>query len=758
MSQDWPARVRRLEEEVAGLRRAMRARGLIEQAKGMLAERLGCDPEAAFQVLSAQSQHTNTPLTSVAADIVGVAPPAEPVYTAEPGHAGPEPVRLTDPMNAPQLRAVVEPGEWHGSLPRHQARGLRLTMAALDAAGNLDELVHALALTDLHEEKDTAAAIFVVEVDGGLRLLAAVGWPPQIVSAWRRVPPSINSTVGSAVRMGRPVVTDGAPPDDYVWIGPGTARMVFPLATDGRVVGALMFAWPDGRKLGELTRHCLSLAAVEAGRAASRLWPAFTADSAGSSIDLGWVRSILDGITGDAHLLLPLRDAQGRVADFVVEAASRSAAEGDPGMLGRRLLDSAPQLAVDGIFDAYVEVLANGVIWEGVHGGIKRRAIPVGGAVLASWEPADPDGADRLTRLEAMGGFGWAEWDLDGGETTWSVGMSRIFGRVNKAPVAFDALIKLVEESHTARMEAFQAELLAGRDSVVELRLTPACSSRWVRLFCEAPKSSGHSKLVQMLAQDVSERYAREERLRSVQSQAAAGRLRLASEQELTVRLAQTLYPRPRVEAGGPRARVLGQHWHPSSGPLLRADFCEAVQLPGGRIVAVIGDVFSTGTLAAATAVRLIRPVIALARAELSLKRILDVMNAELRQDRDPSLASLLVTVLEPSTGDFAWASAGHLPPILLRENTSRQLSGAAGPLLGLTETGYVQKRVRLQPGDTVVCYTDGLVDQAAEHPLAQLQEELSQTHREGGVEALLSAELPRPNVEACLLVAEFRG
>jgi serine phosphatase RsbU (regulator of sigma subunit) len=172
----------------------------------------------------------------------------------------------------------------------------------------------------------------------------------------------------------------------------------------------------------------------------------------------------------------------------------------------------------------------------------------------------------------------------------------------------------------------------------------------------------------------------------------------------------------------------------------------------------VIGDVFSAGTVAAATAVRLIRPVKALARANMGLKRILEVMNAELREDRDPSLASLLLTVLDPATGDFIWASAGHLPPILLRDKTSRQLSGAAGPLLGLTETGYVQRRVRLRPGDAVLCYTDGLVDQSAEHPLVQLEEALAQTHAAGGVEALLSAELPRPTVEACLLVAEFLG
>jgi serine phosphatase RsbU (regulator of sigma subunit) len=470
------------------------------------------------------------------------------------------------------------------------------------------------------------------------------------------------------------------------------------------------------------------------------------------------VKSILDGVSGDAHLLVPLHDRGGAIADFLIEAASRSAADSHPSVLGRRLLDTAPQLAANGVFDAYVKVAADGATWESVEDGVKRRAIRIRGAVLASWEPADADGTQRLSRLEAMGGFGWAEWDLESGDTSWSTGMSRIFGRVNKAPVPFEGLLKLIEEPYVARMQAFQAELLAGRDSVVELRLTASCSSRWVRLFCEAPRSSGRGKRIQMLAQDVSERYAREERLRSVQSQAAAGRLRLASEQELTTRLAQMFYPSPRVEVGGPRARIVGQHRRPGAGLLLQADFCEAVQLPGGRMVAVIGDVFSTGTAGAATAMRLIRPVIALARSGLRLKRILEVMNTELREDRDPSLASLLLTVLDPATGHFEWASAGHLPPILLHDKTSRQLSGATGPLLGLTEASYVQRRVRLQPGDAVLCYTDGLVDQAAEHPLAQLEEVLAQTHRSGGVEALLSSELPRPDVEACLLIAEYLG
>src|SRR5262245_35533596 len=67
---DWAVRVQRLESEVAGLRRAMASRGVIEQAKGVLAERLGCSPDEAFAHLSTMSQRSNVRLADVAASLL----------------------------------------------------------------------------------------------------------------------------------------------------------------------------------------------------------------------------------------------------------------------------------------------------------------------------------------------------------------------------------------------------------------------------------------------------------------------------------------------------------------------------------------------------------------------------------------------------------------------------------------------------------------------------------------------------------------
>jgi len=72
---DLAGRVQRLEAELAGLRRGMRTRGVIEQAKGRLIERHGLDEDEAFRQLVQQSQCTGRRVAEVAADLVADAAP-----------------------------------------------------------------------------------------------------------------------------------------------------------------------------------------------------------------------------------------------------------------------------------------------------------------------------------------------------------------------------------------------------------------------------------------------------------------------------------------------------------------------------------------------------------------------------------------------------------------------------------------------------------------------------------------------------------
>lgn len=57
-------------EQAENLQLAMESRAVIEQAKGIVMARVGCDADAAFQLLVEQSQHQNRKLREIAAELV----------------------------------------------------------------------------------------------------------------------------------------------------------------------------------------------------------------------------------------------------------------------------------------------------------------------------------------------------------------------------------------------------------------------------------------------------------------------------------------------------------------------------------------------------------------------------------------------------------------------------------------------------------------------------------------------------------------
>jgi sigma-B regulation protein RsbU (phosphoserine phosphatase) len=68
--------------------------------------------------------------------------------------------------------------------------------------------------------------------------------------------------------------------------------------------------------------------------------------------------------------------------------------------------------------------------------------------------------------------------------------------------------------------------------------------------------------------------------------------------------------------------------------------------------------------------------------------------------------------VLDLSTGSLIHASAGHDPPVIISGVDSQFLHTEGGPVLGLIEEAvYVEGKTNLNPGDTLVVYTDGVTE-----------------------------------------------
>ncbi len=150
-------------------------------------------------------------------------------------------------------------------------------------------------------------------------------------------------------------------------------------------------------------------------------------------------------------------------------------------------------------------------------------------------------------------------------------------------------------------------------------------------------------------------------------------------------------------------------------------DWYDAFQHDGATLL-VIGDVVGHNVDAAAAMgqVRSITRGIAFDRREEPaqlLARVDDVLTGL----HIGTLATALIARLDPPVDPadegvraLRWSSAGHLPPLLLRPGGSTEVLATTPETLLGTESRHPRSdhQVLLHPGDTVLFYTDGLVEQ----------------------------------------------
>jgi serine phosphatase RsbU (regulator of sigma subunit) len=143
---------------------------------------------------------------------------------------------------------------------------------------------------------------------------------------------------------------------------------------------------------------------------------------------------------------------------------------------------------------------------------------------------------------------------------------------------------------------------------------------------------------------------------------------------------------------------------------------------------------------------------------------VIDALNQLLTGTSDHELSTAVYGVLD---GDrLTWCGAGH-PPLLLvgAGGEPRRLNGNSGPLLGLVGSAYRAETVQLTPGDTVVAYTDGLVEHRSwglDEAFAHLSDELGRLA--GNDVETLCDDLVRigrdgrpQEDDVCLLVLRYR-
>jgi PAS domain-containing protein len=455
---DWVARVQRLEAEVDGLRRAMRSRAVIEQAKGFLSAALNCGLDEAFGHLARLSQHENLRVAEVAARIIGTVIPAE---GADPEPPSQIDSRLFDPLTYLHGAPAEEPEDESAeavrlpTLPAEVRVRLQTAAAAIQSAGTLSELADRTLDEGAGWLEARSATIWTSEPDGALQLVACAGVSPQVASDWQRIPSRVKAPVRDAISLDQPVWIDGDEPTGYEIMPEGEAAASLPLRHHGRPYAGLAVVWDAPRTFTDVEQRYLGGLAALVGRRYRQL-----ARAAGRPAVPGhWLQGVLDALPVATFLLAPIRDADRRIVDFVIDYASPLA--GEPygqlptDLVGRRLLDVRPGLVGSGVFEAYRQVAQAGGAWRQdaspevlvIDGAaeqrtVSRSAVRLGEGLLVSWRIHDAESQlTRLTRVEELAGVGYLEWDLVSGAAYWSPGMYRIFDRSpQRGPLPLDRL------------------------------------------------------------------------------------------------------------------------------------------------------------------------------------------------------------------------------------------------------------------------------------------------------------------------------
>lgn len=139
-------------------------------------------------------------------------------------------------------------------------------------------------------------------------------------------------------------------------------------------------------------------------------------------------------------------------------------------------------------------------------------------------------------------------------------------------------------------------------------------------------------------------------------------------------------------------------------------DFYDAFELPDGRVALTIGDVTGHG-LEAAVIMGEIRQALRAASFESAdPSAILDRASRLLIASGRSVFVTAIVGVLDPVTGRFAYATAGHPPPLVDDGHELRRLPGAGLPI-GLRDEQGVDFALRLHAPCTLVMFTDGLME-----------------------------------------------
>jgi len=144
----------------------------------------------------------------------------------------------------------------------------------------------------------------------------------------------------------------------------------------------------------------------------------------------------------------------------------------------------------------------------------------------------------------------------------------------------------------------------------------------------------------------------------------------------------------------------------------LSGDFATFMQ-DGSKVLAVLGDIAGKGVAAGMWFTHLAGLLQSYGRPDFDPARIASEINRHLCYLRPVApFVTAFVAQIDCDTAQLTYCNAGHFPPVLLRQHGKADLLEQGGPLLGALEGAQFEPAtLKLEPGDTLVAYSDGVLE-----------------------------------------------
>ncbi|WP_082527154.1 SpoIIE family protein phosphatase [Kitasatospora sp. MBT63] len=711
--------VERLRDELERAQAGTEGRALVEMAIGILIERLSCSPTQAAGQLDTLAEQAGLSVLELAADLV-------------------------NRRSADRIAAAAREFVTAATAPDAPSVGLRLRAAEAGALAGADAEAVAASMLDhaLRPLGAEAVAIWAAHPDQSLSLAGSAGFDAGEPARWRYVPPGVPTPARQALDRRHtadyPSLADaGLPSIGHHQLSGG--RVALPVGSAGRIIGALEICWsgelpphsrPERRQIEALAELCAT--ALESQPATGPGHPA------GESADqqLTELLQLADGLHDPCLVLEPLTGAPDLPLRFLIRHVNPGfvdfAGRRPGAVVGTRLLDAYPLAAEPGgLFEKVEHVFATG---EPFRAESMRLAALVDGVPLTTEARVSisrhgrhlavvwrlDDGTPRVARLlqhaQRLGRIGGFEENLTTGQIAWNEPLFELHGLPPTArPIALHQLPEHAHPDDAHAIGRFLRTVLHHRRAAsTAFRLQRADGvARYIRVVAE-PVLDEQSRLagVRGAYQDISAQHWTEVALAATRDQLAHTEAQAAERSRLALQLQHAIMPPSRGPLTLNDLRVAVRYRPAEKDHLVGGDWYDALALPSGQILLCVGDVAGHGIDAATGMVALRNALRGLAATGAGPAQLLAWLNSVTHHLTDNVTATAVCGVYDPATRRLRWARAGHLPPVLLRDGAARTLPDLGGILLGaIDQADYEEGEIQLIPGDTLMMYTDGLIE-----------------------------------------------